>query len=72
MAAWYGTFGLDSPYGNHYVVIEAADYQAAHTIMRAKFGNRWTRLVDEDQWTRRDYLGHTQAQKANLKRMELP
>ena len=72
MPKWFGTFDFLSPHRNCYVEIDAPDYTEAHTIMRAKFGNAWKSLVDEEAWARVNWQGHTSAQRPGLQKMELP
>lgn len=72
MPKWFGVFNLLSPHSEYYVEIEAEDYTQAQMIMREKFGNDWSALTPEDRWMRGNHLGHTPAQRMNLKKLELP
>lgn len=60
---FYFTFGFSHPLANQYVVIEAADWEAARLEMFGRYGRNWGFQYDHDGWHKD---GVSQAEKYGL------
>ena len=50
MKKFYFSFGLSTPYGDRYVIINAPDCNTARNVMMRAHGSRWCTSYTEEQF----------------------